>query len=276
MIHSLFSQHTFFAADGTEISYDKGKKTKKPPLLFLHGLGGNKDAWEEVRELLESKGWETFAINLRGHGDSGRPRKKGRYNIKWFSSDIAELIKKEEMPRPVVIGHCLGGMVALYLAATMPHILSGLVLVGTGTQLEKGRGLTQQSLVQHLLSFGKTHTTTFYKKGRRDFSHLRGTGDYDIKRILSDILYTAPASYLASLQTMTTFKGSSLLPAVNTPTLLVTGTKDSIFPPVHMQKIKDGVSHAVLRLIPGGNHVLVLNNSQILGTTIDSWLHSQQ
>ena len=60
------------------------------------------------------------------------------------------------------------------------------------------------------------------------------------------------------------------------PALLVAGTKDSIFPAAHMQKIKNGIPHATLRLIPGGNHVLVLNSPEILAQTIASWLLSQK
>ncbi len=58
-----------------KINYKIHKNKNDLYLVFLHGLGGNLYAWNEIRTIMHKKNYSTLAIDLRGHGESFRPKK---------------------------------------------------------------------------------------------------------------------------------------------------------------------------------------------------------
>ena len=67
----------------------------------------------------------TVAVDLRGHGESDAPEQD--YTIEGFASDVAWMSQQLGLERPVVVGHSLGGIVALALATARPELVSGVV-----------------------------------------------------------------------------------------------------------------------------------------------------
>ncbi len=74
-----------------------------------------------------------FAYDLRGRGDSDKPEEG--YSVPLHAADLAELIDELGLQRPVIVGHSLGAMIALYFAAHYPEKLSKLVLIDAGAAL---------------------------------------------------------------------------------------------------------------------------------------------
>ncbi len=101
--------------DGTKICYQYAKKSDKC-LVFVHGLVGDMTAWNPEREYFEKLGFSTAALDLRGHGLSDRSTNPSFYDFKNFAEDIKALIKHIEVKKPVMIGHCFGGIISLYFA----------------------------------------------------------------------------------------------------------------------------------------------------------------
>src|SRR5205823_2588229 len=76
---------------------------------------------------------QVFAYDLRGRGDSDKPEQG--YSVPLHAADLAALIDVLGLDRPVLIGHSLGALIALYFAAHFPDKLSKLVLVDAGAPL---------------------------------------------------------------------------------------------------------------------------------------------
>ncbi|MBI2622701.1 MAG: alpha/beta fold hydrolase, partial [Candidatus Levybacteria bacterium] len=91
---------------------------KKRYLVFLHGLGSDLTAWKSERETLRNLGFPTLALDLRGHGLSGRPDNESAYELGNFVKDVLSVLEKEGIEKPVLVGHCFGGMVAIALEGT--------------------------------------------------------------------------------------------------------------------------------------------------------------
>ncbi len=102
------------------------------PIICLHGITGNAFSFQALADNLSSD-HRVFAYDLRGRGDSDKPA--SGYSIPMHAADLAALIDALELERPVVIGHSLGGFIALYFAAHYPHKLRKLVLIDAGTPL---------------------------------------------------------------------------------------------------------------------------------------------
>lgn len=100
-----------------------------PTLLFVHGLDSTSDVWGPVIELLDDHTCVT--IDLPGHGRSAVSEDPDRYGRERLLTLFDEIIGDLRAP-VVLVGHSLGGYLAMAYALTRPDALAGLVLVSTG------------------------------------------------------------------------------------------------------------------------------------------------
>jgi pimeloyl-ACP methyl ester carboxylesterase len=110
------------------------------PLVLLHGFGNEAHFWDDLAPELAPY-YRTLAVDLRGHGDSDRDV-EGRYDHLSMAHDLESLTEALGFSRLVLIGHSLGGRVALRFAGRNPEKLAGLVLVDSGPDLD-ARGTTR-------------------------------------------------------------------------------------------------------------------------------------
>ncbi|HKF35787.1 MAG TPA: alpha/beta hydrolase [Ktedonobacteraceae bacterium] len=103
-----------------------------PPIICVHGITANASCFQALAEIL-AVDHRVFAYDLRGRGDSDKP--ESGYSIPQHADDLAELIEELGLDRPVVVGHSLGGLIALHFATHYPQKLSKLVLIDAGTSL---------------------------------------------------------------------------------------------------------------------------------------------
>lgn len=95
------------------------------PVLLLHGLTDAAGTWQQVADAL-ARSHEVIVPDQRGHGDSSAP--DGGYAVEDFVRDAAALITALEIAPAAVVGHSLGGLIALHLAASHPYLVSRLVV----------------------------------------------------------------------------------------------------------------------------------------------------
>ncbi|MFC4907545.1 alpha/beta fold hydrolase [Actinomadura gamaensis] len=103
---------------------------RRPAFLLLHGLASNALLWDEVAGLLAADGHPSYAVDLRGHGESDSPG--DGYDTATACADVAAVAAALDLRPAVVAGHSWGGGVALRLAAERPDLVGGLALVDGG------------------------------------------------------------------------------------------------------------------------------------------------
>jgi len=109
----------------------------RPQVLLLHGGNQSAHSWDLV-SLSLSRRYRVLALDQRGHGDSEWSR-GAHYGIDEMRDDALAFMAAAGLERPVVIGHSMGGMVALALAHRHPEAISGLVIVDIGPEVgERG------------------------------------------------------------------------------------------------------------------------------------------
>jgi len=99
------------------------------PIVCVSGITANAFCFQAIADDL-ARDHRVIAYDLRGRGDSDKP--EHGYSVAIHADDLAKLIDVLSLQRPVVLGHSLGGFVALYFAAHYPDKLSKLVLVDAG------------------------------------------------------------------------------------------------------------------------------------------------
>ena len=111
--------------DGVVLAYDDAG-SGYPPLVFAHGAACNRRCWyQQVPRF--SSAHRVVAVDLRGHGESDAPSE--RYTVGLFAEDLASTCTQLGIESPVVIGHSLGGLVALDFASAYPDQVAAAVLI---------------------------------------------------------------------------------------------------------------------------------------------------
>ncbi|HZT99181.1 MAG TPA: alpha/beta hydrolase [Ktedonobacteraceae bacterium] len=121
----------FAIAGNTKLHYVQWGE-QGPPVVCIHGLTANAFCFQAIADELASD-HRVFAYDLRGRGDSDKP--KEGYSVPLHVTDLTKLLDALGLERPVLIGHSLGAMIALYFAAHYPDKLSKLVLIDAGAPL---------------------------------------------------------------------------------------------------------------------------------------------
>ncbi len=100
------------------------------PIVFVHGLGMSAATWTPVTERLTDR-FHVVAVDLLGHGASPVPDDPAEYTRDRALTDLDDLLAELDAPA-VLVGHSLGGYLALAHAATRPGALAGIVVLNTG------------------------------------------------------------------------------------------------------------------------------------------------
>lgn len=98
------------------------------PVLFLHGGGQTRHAWDTSAEIVAAEGFQTISVDLRGHGESDWAP-DGDYSFAGYIGDCIAIVDQLKRP-PVIVGASLGGLTAILAEGTSDRTVScGLVLV---------------------------------------------------------------------------------------------------------------------------------------------------
>jgi pimeloyl-ACP methyl ester carboxylesterase len=109
---------------------DWGGPEAARPILLVHGLASNARIWDLLAPLLATD-FRVAALDQRGHGRSDKP--DDGYDMATIAGELAQAIAGLGWRRPLVVGHSWGASVALRLAADMPDLPGGIVLLDGGT-----------------------------------------------------------------------------------------------------------------------------------------------
>jgi len=145
--------HPVAAADGLPLAVEVRCPQGSPTLLFAHGFGQTRGAWNGAVAALAAQGCRCVSFDSRGHGESGRVP-GGEYHIEQFAGDLLQLAQAQPEP-PILVGASMGGLLGLAVAGeTRPAPFRAMVLVDITPRWETAG-------VERILAFMQAHPDGF-------------------------------------------------------------------------------------------------------------------
>jgi branched-chain amino acid transport system permease protein len=191
-------------------------------IVFVHGFIATHRWWQPTLERLSSTRYHAYVIDLRAAGASEQV--EAGHTLAQYAEDIEAFVAALGLEKFTLVGHSLGGGVAMQYALNHPERLKALVLVDPlapfGMRLDQGtvdwiNSVQGQAEGQRLLVLGAFATPP--------------TGAY-LEQLVSDAVAWGPALYLGTMADMARFNVSDRLSEINIPTLVTWGDKDTVIP----------------------------------------------
>jgi non-heme chloroperoxidase len=243
-----------------------------PPIVLAHGYMVSMYNWSAVFGPLVAAGHRVLAYDQRGHGSStigGRG-----LGLEAIGADLADLLAHFDLTDAVVVGHSMGGIGLMNFAIRFPEErrrrVAGLVFMSTTPHsgpLFIWRNRLQRELIAHPLTFwGLSHpvhgTVSILPLFGSDPapSHVEAT-----RRVLAQC---PPDVAVGALEPMTRFDYGADLSAVDTPALVLTGSKDRLLPSRVSRTLARMLPDSRLEVFPGAGHILALERADQVAVSI--------
>jgi pimeloyl-ACP methyl ester carboxylesterase len=236
-----------------------------PVLVLIHGITSSSRTWERVLPAL-AEHHTVVAPDLLGHGDSAKPR--GDYSLGAHASGIRDLLVALGHPRATVVGHSLGGGIAMQLAYQFPERVERLVLVNSGglgrevSLMLRAATLPGSEYVLPVLCAGalrdavRTVGRAFGAIGFKPGADLTGVAEGFASLSAVD----ARRAFLHTVRSIIDITGQRvsaddrLYLAAGVPTLIVWGERDPMIPAAHGRAAHAAMPGSRLEIFEGAGH----------------------
>ena len=236
-----------------------------PPLLLIHGIGDNSRTWEEIMPTLARKHL-VIAPDLLGHGDSDKPR--ADYSVAAYANGMRDLLSTLDIDHVTLVGHSLGGGVAMQFAYQFPDRTDRMVLISSGGA---GRGVSP-ALRAAALPGAHLGMAALRLPGSRIALRLAvelmrrvdtgvGADAADLLRVVDALPnQTARAAFIRTLRSVVDWRGQvvTMLDRCylvrGMPTMLMWGARDSVLPVRHAHRAHAAMPGSRLEIFEDAGH----------------------
>lgn len=236
-----------------------------PPLVLVHGIGDSSATWETVFPALARRHL-VIAPDLLGHGYSDKPR--ADYSVAAYANGVRDLLGVLGLGRVTLVGHSLGGGVAMQFAYQYPDRVERLVLVDSGgagmevTPLLRAASLPGAQVAMSLLRLpGVRLQVGLATEVLRVLGGDHGVDAREILRVVDALPdATARSAFLRTLRAVVDWRGQvvTMLDRCyltrGMPTLLVWGARDAVVPVAHAHRAHRAMPGSRLEIFDDAGH----------------------
>jgi 3-oxoadipate enol-lactonase len=238
--------------NGIRLAFER--RGKGTPLVLLHGYPLDHHLWDAVVPLLEDT-FDLILPDLRGFGGSSTV--DSFYAMEDYASDIAALLDHLGIQKAAVVGHSMGGYVALAFARLYPERVTGLGLVSSQVLADppdrkEGRYKSAAEVADKGIGSVVAAMTPKF------------TSDARLQEFAGNSMeQQQPAAYIGALKAMAERVDSTpLLSALTVPVLLVHGDSDALIPIDRAREVKSALPNAYLVEIGGAGHMPMMESPE--------------
>lgn len=229
-----------------------------PDFVCLHGLADAAEVWSAVAPALAARG-RVVTLDQRAHGESDAP--PGPYSREDLAADVVRVLDRLGIERAIVVGHSMGGIVAMTAALRNPERVAALVLLGSASQASE----RVAGWYERIATAAETDGLEGIRRaifGERSRRALRG----DARGL---------ASFTRCLKSLNADPLTPKLAALRCPTLVLVGENDPMGAAAS-SIIAGQVPAATLETVPGRGHWLHVECPEVVVAAIDRFLAARR
>ena len=254
-------------------------------ILLLHGMAGSSQTWRSVMGPLSRK-YRVLAPDLLGHGNSAKPRSD--YSLGAFAVFLRDLLDELGVAQATIVGHSLGGGVAMQFVYQHPDYCQRLILIGSGglgpdvgwiLRLLSAPGaelILPIIAPPPVLSVGEQVRSWFTKRG---IGSPRGAEMWSAYSSLADA--ETRQAFLRTLRSVVDYRGQAVS-ALNRlhvrddmPTMAIWGDSDAVIPVDHAYAVQETRPDVRLEVLPGVGHFPQVECPMVVVDLIEDFISSQ-
>lgn len=240
--------------DGIEIAYRTVGDDHAPAVVLLHGWASSQRMWDSAQGHLADR-YRCVALDLPGHGSSGKPPWTW-YTIPHFADVVAAFLGAMGLDRPALVGHSMGGTIALELATRPAPALASLVAVNpvvTGRVYSRSIAL-RQGWIEPAVRLSRRVWPTASRLLTRPPEAVRRRAADHVLRNSEDFGTATADSVLGSMNAVLSWDLRLRLPQIRARTLVIVGTSDRVVSPAEGELAAREIPGAILLRLPAGHH----------------------
>ena len=223
-------------------------------LIFIHGSGGCKESWQYQTQYFSG----SEAIDLPGHPD-GEPCSSIADYVEW----LHEFVTSKGYTDLVIIGHSLGGGIALLYGLKYPENVKGLICVGSGARLR----------VAPMFLEGLEKAIAANESTQAFADSALNLVDPELAEIIARRMEeNGLAAILNDLRACDKFDIMERLGEIDIPLLAISATDDIMTPPKYSQYLADHMQNAQAVTIQGGTHFVFAEKPEEVNRAIEDFL----
>ncbi len=283
-MHSVMNGLGRLKTDRLDVEYFSSTEGEHP-VLFLHGNFATCRWWKPVFERLHPK---YLAVAPTMRGCRGTPGGTGPYTVEGLAEDVETFVTALGMRRFHLVGHSLGGAIALEYAMRFPERVSGLDLVAPAPDDSLASILDNDTHSSRMLKalnldriMDRTAVLTMLRLGR-DFGtnrrYLRrvltalmpgvDTTKVDFEELLNDAAAMEPLAIVGLYQALKVWDAGERVASIKVPTRVMAGARDGLVPLGALKELAGRIPSARLTVLPTNGHSPMLESPD----AFTSWL----
>ncbi|CAM5199761.1 Pyruvate dehydrogenase E2 component (Dihydrolipoamide acetyltransferase) OS=Castellaniella defragrans OX=75697 GN=HNR28_001617 PE=4 SV=1 [Castellaniella defragrans] len=221
------------------------------PVVLVHGYTTTSNFWwHQIPDL--ARHYRAVRFDLRGHGDSGKPRDIA-YDIEGFATDLRNVLDSLDIERAAIFGLSMGGAVVMQFANDYPERVAALGLIST-TAHGLGERVQANHVITRIQEVGAAEASM--EVIVHSFSHSTDSAIVEWAKL--EVIKTPRYVAEPAIRALDDFDIRSRLSRFDFPTLIVVGAEDQITPLEHSRFLHEAIARSELHVIPGAAHFPML------------------
>jgi pimeloyl-ACP methyl ester carboxylesterase len=245
-----YALKTVKLSTGVQLQYAEQGDADGEPVIFLHGLSDSWHSFEQVLPHLPAS-VHAYAISVRGHGNSDKPRKG--YSPEDFSADIAAFIKQLKTGPAIIVGHSMGSVIAQRFALDHPGLSKALVLIGSFASFSDKKDMAEFNSVINQLSdpVDSAFIYEFQKSTLEKEIPLSELNTY-----ISESHKLPAYVWKEAMQGLMSAGYQDEFKKMDMPVLVIWGNKDPMAPEADQHKFLSGIKNSRLIVYENTGHAV--------------------
>lgn len=238
----------------------------KGAVLLVHGAGNDHTIWRFLTRRLAAAGYPTLAVDLPAHGKSEGLALESIESMADWCLGVVDAAGGSQV---TVIGHSMGSLIAMQIAATAPTQVRGLALYATtermGVHPDLQAAAEREDRLAADLIVGWTHT------GRSRFGHHTAPGLW-MAGANRRLLERNAGSLATDLAACSAWDAAGVAEAIKMPTLLVLSEHDRMVPARFGRRMADSIPDSEVIMVADGSHASIYDHPELAAGPVVDWL----